>query len=265
MLLVSDIHFGANREQDVRAFLNRALSEELNPDKIVIIAGDITQTASDGQFYKAEFLIKELLKAGIKLVFTPGNHDFGDWIGEHIKTNKRARSWCNILLSPIFSQKEVVAHHQFDSIYQFERDIFLALRSTHRGEASKLGLFGSNRITRKQIEWAKSQLLKLDFEGRRLHLVSHRSLWHESGDMHSGMIKRRRLEENLIKHFPFYSFIHGHNHRFVFSNTSTPKLAIPIFRLGLPTLSVRNKKWKAGFVSWEYPNGKSPVLIPCID
>ncbi len=261
MLIVSDIHFGANREEDVNSFLKDVVNPRVNPEKQLIIVGDITQNATHQEFQKAEQLIQQLIDQEVKLVFTPGNHDFGDWKGEIIKTNTKARSWCKTLLKPIFEQDEVIAINDFDSILQFDDSIFVVLRSTHRGESIKLGLAGNNRIRLKQIEWASSQLLKINRENKKVHLVTHRSLWSESGDMHSGMIKRRRLEEQLFEPFNFHSFIHGHNHRFVYAQTSTPKLAIPIIRLGIPTLSKRNKNWQAGYVKWETPLDKPPELI----
>ncbi len=262
MILVSDIHFGANRVEDIRAFLVDALDPAINPDKRIIIAGDITQNASVTEFEQAVEFISHLLNNGMSLIFTPGNHDFGDWIGEIIKTNRKARAWCQELMNPVFNQSEVIAHHEFDSIVRFDHDIFVALRSTHRGEANKLGLFGHNRITKKQIDWAKSQLDTLDLTGCKLHLVTHRSIWQESGDKHTGLIKRRRLEEGLISQYPFVSYIHGHNHRYVFADTTTPKLGRPIYRLGIPTLSTRNRNWQRGYIHWDFPYDRQPKLIP---
>ena len=261
MLLVSDIHFGSNIEEDVQAFLKDAEDPAINPEGIVVIAGDITQTAKDEEFRQAEGFIHKLIQADLKLVYTPGNHDFGDWIGEYLRTNKRAREWTTVLLRPIFSQKEAVATADYDSILKIGSNIFVVLRSTHRGEVEKFGFLGFNRITGKQIEWAHSQLSAMDIDGCKLHLVTHRSIWRESGDRHSGMIKRRRLEDSLLKHFSLHTFIHGHNHRFVFAHTSTPKLGIPILRLALPTLSTRNKNWQAGYVRWNAPYERPPKLI----
>lgn len=262
MILVSDIHFGANRTEDIQAFMVDVLDPTINPDRRLIIAGDITQSASEFEFEQAKQFVSELLNKGIKVVITPGNHDFGDWVGELFKTNVKARLWCQELLSQTFEQPEVIACQEFDSITQFDQHIFVVLRSTHRGEINKLGLFGNNRITEKQISWAKAQLNTLNLEKCNLHLVTHRSLWKESGDKHPGMIKKHRLEDRLIRHFPFVSYIHGHNHRYVFSNTTTPRLGIPINRLGLPTLSTRNRNWQRGYVRWDFPYDKLPTMIP---
>ncbi|MEW6078456.1 MAG: metallophosphoesterase [Thermodesulfobacteriota bacterium] len=261
MLFVSDIHFGANRDEDVASFVSDALNPDINPDRLVIIVGDITQNATKDEFKAAETFILQLLDGGMKLVFTPGNHDFGNWMAEYLKVNNKARAWCRNLLSPIFKQDEVVAVNDYDAIFKFQENIFVTLRSTHRGELEKLGLLGNNRISKKQISWAASVLSDLDAKGCKLHLVTHRSIWRESGDMHHGMGKRGRLEKMLLKPFRFHSFIHGHNHRFVYSQTSTPRMAMPIIRLAVPTLSMRNKNWQPGYVSWEKNCNVPPKLI----
>ncbi len=261
MLLVSDIHFGANRTKDINAFLDDAVNKKINPEKLVVIVGDITQNATTQEFQMAEKFVRRLMEQGLKLVFTPGNHDFGNWLAEYFIVNKKARTWCKKLLEPIFSQNEVIATNDYDSILKFDQNIFVVLRSTHRGELEKLGLAGNNRISKTQINWAVSILSEMDIKDRKLHFVTHRSIWRESGDMHSGMVKKQRLEKMLFKPFQFHSFIHGHNHRFVYSQTSTPKLAVPIIRLAIPTLSKRNKNWPPGYVKWHFPYNMPPELI----
>ncbi len=261
MMLVSDIHFGTNRAEDVEAFLRDATDPQVNPERIVIIAGDITERASKKEFQSAERFLRRLIQCGLKIVYTPGNHDLGGWLGEYIRVDRKAREWTRTLLGPVFAQKEVVATNDYDSILRFGNDIFVVLRSTHRGEMETFGLIGINRITRKKVAWACAGLAGLDVGGCRLHLVTHRSLWRESGDRHSGMRKRRRLEESLLRPFGFHSFIHGHNHRFIFAHTSTPGLGIPLIRLALPTLSTRNHHWQAGYVRWDFPYDRTPRLI----
>lgn len=263
MLLVSDIHFGANRARDVAAFLNDACNPTINPERIVVIAGDMTQNARVEEYESAAELIGRLLSSNQRIVFTPGNHDFGNWPGEYLRRNHEARERFRKLLEPVLIQPEIMHTDGYDSIVKVEKDVFVVMRSTHRGELGKLGLFGNNRIKARQIEWVASHLRTMKLEAYRLHLVTHRSLWHESGDPHSGMIKRRRLESNLLRNFSFFSFINGHNHRYVYAHTTTPKLAIPIVRLALPTLSLRNKQHQAGYIRWDQPYDKPPQFIGC--
>jgi 3',5'-cyclic AMP phosphodiesterase CpdA len=254
MLLVADIHFGANRTEAVDFFLKDAKNPKINTEKIIIIAGDMTENASKKEFLASKNFIDSLLETGSRLVFTPGNHDLGGWIGEYLMKNKKARSQCLDLMKPILSQKGVIAVKAYDSITKFDKNIFVSLRSTHRGNVHKFGILGINRIRREQITWAISELLSLNLKDSFLHFVTHRSMWRESGDKHTRMFRTNRLETLLFKKFMFHSIIHGHNHRFVFSCTSTPKLAIP-------TLSLRSRKWISGYVRWDSPFDKIPELV----
>jgi len=168
-------------------------------------------------------------------------------------TNHRARERYRNLIKPVLQQEEVLAHNDCDIIFRHGSNLFVSLRSTHRGQIFKLGLAGINRIRTTQIDWALSHLTSLNTADCLMHLVTHRSLWRESGDKHTGMLKRRRLERMLFNDFHFHSIIHGHNHRFVFSCTTTPKMSIPIIRLAVPTLSRRNRNWQSGYIRWDSP------------
>ncbi len=261
MVCISDIHFGANLSAHISRFIETACDPVLNPDRIVIIAGDMTQHASEPEYRKAAELLRVLIGAGIRVVLTPGNHDFGDWIGEYIYTNRKARSRYRSLTGPVFSQKEIIAVEDYDSIMRCGNNIFVALRSTHRGKAHSLGVIGINRIRKKQVEWAALKLESMDTGGALLHLVTHRSLWRESGDRHEGIYRPAYIERNLLEKFKFHSVIHGHNHRYLFACTSTPRLGVPVMRLSLPTISDRNRKNRIGFVRWDDPYRGIPEFV----
>lgn len=261
MVCISDIHFGANLSGHISRFIETACDPGLNPDRIVIIAGDMTQHASAPEYREAGDMLRDLLDAGICVVLTPGNHDFGDWIGEYIYTNRRARSRYRSLTEPVFTQKEIIAVEDYDSIMRCGKNIFVALRSTHRGKARSLGVIGINRIRKKQVEWAASILESMDTRGSFIHLVTHRSLWRESGDRHDGIYRPAHVERNLLEKFKFHSVIHGHNHRYLFACTSTPRLGVPVIRLSLPTISDRNRKNRIGFVRWDAPYREIPEFV----
>ncbi len=261
MVCISDIHFGANISSHISRFIVAASDPDFNPDSIVIIAGDMTQHASDSEYREAGNLLRVLLDAGIHVVLTPGNHDFGDWIGEYIYTNRKARSRYRSLTEPVFNQKGIIAVEDYDSIMRCGNNIFVALRSTHRGKARSLGVIGINRIRKKQVEWAASKLESMDINGALLHLVTHRSLWRESGDRHDGIYRPAYIERNLLEKFKFHSVIHGHNHRYLFACTSTPRLRVPVIRLSLPTISGRNRKNRIGFVRWDAPYREIPEFV----
>jgi 3',5'-cyclic AMP phosphodiesterase CpdA len=261
LVCISDIHFGATLSVHVSRFIETARDRRLNADGIVIIAGDMTQHASEREYREAEDLLGTLLDAGLTVVLTPGNHDFGDWIGEYLYTNRRARSRYRRLMEPVLGQREIVAVDDYDSITRCGDSIFVSLRSTHRGKARSLGIVGINRITNRQVEWAASHLAAMDTEGALLHLVTHRSLWRESGDRHRRIYRPAFIEKHLLERFRFHSIIHGHNHRFLFASTSTPRLGIPVIRLSLPTISWRNRNNRIGFVRWDAPYGGMPEFI----
>jgi len=260
MLLVSDIHFGANRAEDVAAF-ERAASDGTNQDRIVVIAGDFTQDHKSGEFEDAAAFLCRLLEAGCVVIATPGNHDLGRWQGEKMFTNDRARARCRSLLAPVYDQPQVESHHDMDSITVVGDEVFVALRSIHRGPARWGGILRHARIRRNQIEWANRELSRLRREASigassRLHLVTHRSLWRDDGDKHSAVRRRRRLEAELLKPAGFVAYIHGHNHRFSAGVRTTPKLGLRLMHLSIPTLSTRARakgeqfEYSRGWVNW---------------
>ncbi|MDD5712960.1 MAG: metallophosphoesterase [Smithellaceae bacterium] len=261
MLLISDIHFGANVSKNVGHFLDAARDPLMNPDRLIVIAGDMTQHATPTEYEAAQAFIGELLASGVRIILTPGNHDFGDWMGEYLLTNWKARRRYVDLMEPVLGQEGVLARNGYDSVTKFDDQIFVALRSTHRGQAQMLGLGGMNRIRKAQVDWAATRLAGLDTSGCLLHLVTHRSLWHESGDEHRKMFKGKYIEKTLLKRFEFHSVIHGHNHRFVFAATSTPYLGIPLIRLSLPTISDRNHNNQIGYVRWDAPYRGIPEFV----
>ena len=69
---LSDIHFGANDPDIVAATIDWL--KEKQPD-LVIISGDLTQRAREGQFQDASEYLHALRQNGHKLLVVPGNHD----------------------------------------------------------------------------------------------------------------------------------------------------------------------------------------------
>lgn len=69
---LSDIHFGANDPNIVAATIDWL--KEKQPD-LVIISGDLTQRAREGQFQDAADYLHALRQNGLRLLVIPGNHD----------------------------------------------------------------------------------------------------------------------------------------------------------------------------------------------
>jgi 3',5'-cyclic AMP phosphodiesterase CpdA len=257
LFLVSDVHFGKNTEQIVDRFLASATADNLR--RVVVIAGDLTQDAEPDEYAATDRFVSRLLAANIRVIVTPGNHDFGRWRGERLRADGPARAAFGDLLSSVNAQPEVIASNDFDAITRIDDDLFVCLRSTHRGPSSKLGITGHNRITRDQIRWAARVLDELQTERLSLHLVTHRSLWSDDDDKHGALCRRRRLEEELLRPYGFASFINGHNHRFGSRSRKTPKTGYRIRHVAVPTLSERKgKHGDRGYVVW---SGAEPELV----
>ena len=262
MLLASDIHFNKNRKEDVAAFVAAAGDPTLNPDRVVVIPGDFTLKGRQAEYSAAQRLLNDLVDAGSIVVTTPGNHDFGKWPGERLSVNDAARAGFRALLRRVNAQQQVIAHEDFDTITLVGADLFVALRSTHRGKKKKLGLFGHNRIRSKQLTWAATVLESIDLSGLRLHFVTHRSLWEHHGDKHGDMDERERLENRLLREFGFSSFLHGHNHRFHAAICRSPRLDLRLIHVSVPTLSERNEEHPRGYVRWDVASGETPQFVP---
>lgn len=263
MLIASDLHFGANISEPLEKLVKHALDPARNADRLVILAGDLTQDATETEYAQAGAFVRTLLVGGATVVLTPGNHDYGRWWGERLPLSlggHEARLRFRALMVPILAQESVVAQRDVDSITVVGSHVFVALRSTHRGQKTTAGIGGSGRIRREQIAWARSELSQID-RTLKLHLVTHRSLWSDDAqDKHSSMVRRRRVEEELLKPFGFASFIHGHNHVFEKRVRSTPKIGYAIRHVSVPTLSEREGKVPVrGYVAWRAE--EDPELI----
>ena len=240
MLLIADLHFGANQRDDVEAFM-RAAADEVRGDALVVIAGDLTQNATDEEYDDARGFIDRLVDLGLRLVVTIGNHDRGGWRGERLGMRTRARRRFAGLLQIVHGQADVVAVNDLDAIHRFGADVFVSLSSTHRGRKLFAGLAGGGRVRREQIEWCTRELDRAGIDGRthRLHLVTHRSLWSDDDDKHAAMHRRERLDVELLAPRFFSSVISGHNHRALAARVALPTSGQLITRLSLPTLSTR--------------------------
>eukprot|EP01006_Ploeotia_vitrea_P058663 TRINITY_DN69936_c0_g1_i1.p1 TRINITY_DN69936_c0_g1~~TRINITY_DN69936_c0_g1_i1.p1 ORF type:complete len:327 (-),score=20.39 TRINITY_DN69936_c0_g1_i1:62-1042(-) len=306
MFIVSDPHFGANQAEVMEGFVSAV--NHLSPsERLVVIAGDITQDSKPSEFELATQWIQKLLDIGTQIVVTQGNHDFGGWVAEKANRFKvpglkskytAAVRMINQLMKPVLQQSFILAVSDdgLDTISLTGQHLFVSLHSQHRR---------SVRIQSKQISWATRWLLAIGFTPDttsliqkesaknsssdedneptetspvvapkinldnvqgvvqhklgetgstlatlKLHLVCHHSLWSDSDDKHAGMGSRQRLEKSLLVPFQFYSVIHGHNHRFTYQNTTTPKEHYRIRRVGAPSISERNASWEKGYVHW---------------
>ena len=114
MILASDLHLAWSNRDDIRRLLAACLDPGENPERVVILAGDLVQSNRPEEYEQAGWLLNELLEGGATVILTPGNHDFGQWPGEKFGTSGRERF--RGLLERVFEQDAVIAHRQYDSI-----------------------------------------------------------------------------------------------------------------------------------------------------
>ena len=160
MLLVSDIHIGVHEEPLLDALLAAAAQD---PDKVVVISGDLTQDSLADEFERVTRLLDDLIKAGVAVSVTPGNHDFGSQL-LNFKTRLHFLSSNYTTAAQRLSAALAPAHAQvqpgctlfaegYDSILRVPSgDVFVALNTQHRAGA---------RVKESQIEWATPLLQQL--------------------------------------------------------------------------------------------------------
>jgi len=246
MLIISDLHFGANIENRLEQFSVLSRSKEFNPESLVIIPGDLmtnyTKIFSETEFKKAENFIKELICNGVSVVCTLGNHDI-----ELVLGSKATENFTDLFNNHIYKQSSFsyINSNAFDSIMIHNCDIFISLTSVHS--------FSRRRIKESQIDWVIKELEKItNLRDFKLHLVTHVSLWHGT---HSTQVKTKRIQRELLSKYPFHSVIHGHNHEFVYAKRNNPNYeAKKLVQISVPTIAENRKSrgcgYEPGYVSW---------------
>jgi 3',5'-cyclic AMP phosphodiesterase CpdA len=103
---LSDIHFGANDPRIADAAV--AWLQKRRPD-LVIISGDFTQRAREGQFRDAAVWLNRLRSSGFKVLAIPGNHDIPlyDVFRRFAAPLARYKKYISTDLCPWFEDDEV--------------------------------------------------------------------------------------------------------------------------------------------------------------
>ena len=123
MILTADIHFGSNVPHEVE-MLKRAVFDD--PDRLLILAGDLTASGAGQEFRWARQFLDTLLERQIRVIVTPGNHDlhttFGGTKAHPEQTSphderKRQRRLERMrrLCEQVFQQQEVIAYGAKDA------------------------------------------------------------------------------------------------------------------------------------------------------
>ena len=260
MIIASDIH-----DKEGNPLLVDDLLGVLEQDRhrTLVLAGDLTCGAEDGEYRRIKSWLKELLAEGVNVVLAAGNHDMSKSILVTRLPRSKGYSRHSDLLDMIEDQRIVVERmDEFDMIYRVGMDVFYCARSTHSKP-----LKGS-RIKKDQLYWARERLEghKLSSEeGYRLHLVTHQSLWRLEGDAHGHFHKRKRLVRELLSPLGFTTAINGHNHRFDASIREVKKLGFCMYHIQAPALSRRTKgRFIPGFVKWDPEIAGSAEMVKVV-
>jgi 3',5'-cyclic AMP phosphodiesterase CpdA len=261
MLVVSDIHFGARKTDRGPLIAGITALARRTSERTVIFAGDFTQHARSSEFASAGRLIRALLADGINVVATPGNHDYGRWLGEKL-TNRAARErYRREIFDPVAAQLIVRAVRDVDLVAEIGSHVFIAIRSTHAWWRR------AGRIRKAQIAWAVEAVRPLLAEGRRVHLVTHRALWRDLPIEHGPMRYIDRLVDGLLAPLNVATVIAGHNHLAKSGLRSVGTCRWPIFQIACPTLSKERERGgsDAGVLDWDLENSSSPRFICLAD
>ncbi len=261
LIIASDIHIREGSEL-FRADIEKALSED--DDHVLVISGDVTQSAKKEEYARVASWFKGLSAAGIKIVLTAGNHDITKRLHIISFVMEKYKARFGELIDVIEKQSNIIAKRDCcDIIYKIDKDIFCSLRSTHARH------WKSTRIAKKQYKWAEKVLTAKNLtvsDGYRLHLVTHHSLWQSSGnDKHFHMHKKRRLVEDFLKPLGFSTAINGHNHRFDSGHKELK--GYYLYHIQAPTLSTKTKggRFVPGFVKWSPGENVSVEIIEIVN
>jgi len=245
MLFAADLHFG-KEVPGLHEWLERQVVAD--ESKVLVIPGDFTMSGKESEYQAAGRFLGRLRRLGVRIIATPGANDFGRRVAaRYLPSHDQRAKFREHVFPQISTQRGIIAGRDYDTVTRIGDDVFIALRSAHKEQTCP------NRIRRAQLEWANKVLSEARFpETARLHLVTHRSLWHAcvENTRQPDMCRSERIETELLGNFPFYSFIHGHGHPCHFAHRGTPELGLPIYHLSVPSLAPPDDGRKPGIVRW---------------
>jgi 3',5'-cyclic AMP phosphodiesterase CpdA len=190
---LSDIHFGAHNDNIVSA--TEAWLMERKPD-LIIISGDLTQRAKEGQFLQAANYLGRLRTAGFPVMTVPGNHDVPLYnvFRRFAKPLDRYKRYIDDNLCPWFENDEIAV---------------LGI-NTARSLTIKDG-----RINRAQIAMLRAHFSAVPHTKTRI-LVSHHPLFSmpigEGGEL-SEAVGRHRDAVEAVADAGVHIALAGHFHR----------------------------------------------------
>ncbi len=245
MLILSDLHFG-DKQTTPSDEIFAAAAAERRTDGLVVLAGDLTLAGKSSEYALASDFLSGLRSMGLRILLTPGNHDFGGVIGRRLVASKPRRHFRALIetLHPDWGSAQHVSPDGYDTITRIGAHVFVALRSVHSVGLRHLG----NTVQPEQISWAQQHLQAISPQ-TSLHFVTHRSIWQDDGDKHPAMHGSEALCKTLLAPYEFRTFIHGHNHRHVDQLHHLSAATRPIRRLSVDTTTARSSSHSAALMA----------------
>ena len=247
MIVAADIHFGRDSGYLVDALVRACVDDA---QRVLIIAGDLTQRGEAAEYVGAEALLRRVMDAGVRVVCCPGNHDLSRFFGYAPSAGaSRRERYLGHITALVGLQGENLGFTRFDTVLAAGDHVIVSLRSVHRRGRLLLG----NRVRWPQIRWARAVLDQHGITGQthRVHFVTHHSLWNLPGDRHRNLHLRGRLELGLLAPYGVSTYINGHNHRFEAGPRRTPWAGLPVYHIQAPSLSRRVRWAQRGYVRWD--------------
>lgn len=198
-LILSDLHFTANREANdsivplmhyCEEFMETVVKEvtDIHPD-VLIVTGDNTNDGADRDEQILAGYLQRIKDAGIPVVMTTGNHDFGFTGPDTYRKNYQ-----NIL-----DMKD----RDPDSLsYTYVVNDILLISMDDNALPAKDGSFSQNTV-----KWLNKKLAEAEKEGRTVLLLTHHPLF-------AGAQTRESAKEvvSLMKKYDVKLCLSGHTH-----------------------------------------------------
>ncbi|KAH3762589.1 hypothetical protein Pelo_5550 [Pelomyxa schiedti] len=210
----------------------------------VVIPGDMVEFAlNDSKWPVAEKILNIFMSTGITVVITVGTHPD--------PANPVVSQRLDHLFAKISAQERVASSsaETHDIIFNLGSDIFVCMCSQHGPDQSP-------RIKQDQLTWCLEALKTPHLKHKRLHLVTHHSIW-EDEYTQGNLSQRERLETTLIAPLHFFSAIHGCSTRFSYEETRTPRADFEIIRISVKTKGV----WDKTFCGWDLHHEEPTMLV----
>lgn len=205
--VISDLHYTSSPStfnsvvplEPIVPEVTDALIEQViakKPDAF-IMTGDNTSSGEEKDVKELSQKLQKLKKAGIEVIITTGNHDYGQ--------NEISRKAWECYILPLLDIKEQDPA-SYSYITENSRIMILAMDDSHPGDSA-------GQFSEKTMEWLKIQLETAESKGLRVLFLSHHNILSgKISPMYSSYLIRN---EDLVKILETYNVqlcMTGHQH-----------------------------------------------------